>query len=157
MNLNGGKRDGNEGLLVLLVLVFSVTLETELRWGLGMGLVGEGVMRESGNFYLPEEGVEEDEEPGYMNCSVLSLALFIFYQQSPQIPNKRLIHQLPFRLTPHPAQRKLKKGLTAVLISNTSLNPILVSANLLCNIMTTLLLCSDTCFAPTPFLFVVFN
>lgn len=37
---------------------------------------------------------------------------------------------------------------TCVRISSTSLNPILVSASLLCSIMTMLLLCSETCFEP---------
>lgn len=42
-----------------------------------MGWSGGGREGEWGS-NLPEEGVEEVEEPGYMNCSVLSLALFMF-------------------------------------------------------------------------------
>jgi hypothetical protein len=68
----------------------------------------------------------------YMNCSVLSLDAFIFYS-----PSSVLTYD----------ERK-GKGRTCVRISRTSLNPMEVSANLDCNIITTLLLCSETCLLP---------
>ena len=42
------------------------------------------------------------------------------------------------------------EALTCVRISSTSLNPIVVSASLVCSIVTTFLLCSETCLPPAP-------
>lgn len=42
------------------------------------------------------------------------------------------------------------QALTCVRISNTSLKPIVVSASFVCSIVTTFLLCSETCLPPTP-------
>ena len=61
----------------------------------------------------------------------------IFRQQAP-----------PHSPPPNPIRTRTRK-LTCVLNSNTSLNPIPIDANRLCNSITTLLLCSSTCGLPS--------